>query len=61
MNDQDVKQINDKLDSINQKVTLSAWEVWFNRLKYFLIGGAWVVGALTHKWGLFHFLSKLTG
>jgi hypothetical protein len=59
-NDQDVQQVNAKLDDIQRKVTVNKLELWWNRLKYAAVGIAWIVGAASHKWGLFHFLSKLT-
>jgi hypothetical protein len=62
--DKDVQQVNQKLDTIDKKVTdqePSFISKWLGRLKYPLIGLTWVIGALTHKWGLFHFIGKLMG
>lgn len=59
----DLKQINDKLDYISKKVTEDDptwWDRYGNRIKYGAVGLAWLIGALTHKWGLFHMLSRLT-
>lgn len=62
-NDDYIKQINSKLDAIKETVDREApsvLSIWINRLKYAAIGVAWIVGAISHKWGLFEFLSKLT-
>lgn len=56
------KQINDKLDYISQKVSVEPtwWDKWGDRIKYTAVGLAWIIGVVTHKYGLYHFLSQLT-
>lgn len=55
--------INKKLDVIDGKVTEeepSFWAKYGSYLKWAVLGLAWVIGAISHKWGLFHLLSKVT-
>ena len=55
--------INKKLDVIDDKVTEeepSFWAKYGNYIKYAAVGLAWLIGAISHKWGLFHYLSKMT-
>lgn len=53
--------LNKKLDDIDQKVTSeepSWWSVWWPRIKYVLIGIAWLFGIISHKWGLYKHISS---
>lgn len=59
--DDEVKQINDKLDAIKKTVdeeVPSKFIIWVERLKYVAIGLAWIIGALSHKWGLYQWIES---
>lgn len=53
--------VNKKLDNITvlvKEADPSWWSIWWPRIKYVLIGVAWLCGTLTHKYGFYHLLTK---
>lgn len=54
--------LKEKLDAILANVEADDpawWQVWLSRLKYPIIALTWLLGVLTHKWGLFQHIKDL--
>jgi hypothetical protein len=51
-----------KLNEIEQKVTSeqpNRIQRFISKWQYPIMGLAWIIGALTHKWGFFGFITKV--